>query len=240
MTTYRVGLIVPSSNTTIETELPSILGGSFTFHSARVRMRRVTEEELRSMNDQTDRAAAELADAGPDVVATACLVALMAQGAGHHCVAEARIAEVLEAAGARAPVVSSAGALLDALHELGAARIAMVTPYTKPLTRLVADYIEDAGIEVHDAVSLEVDDNCAVARLDPAGLREHWRRLDLTGCDALVISACVQMPSLPAIEAVQADTGLPTLSASTATAWALLRALDLEPAAPDAGALLPA
>jgi maleate isomerase len=244
--TRRVGLIVPSSNTTMETELPAILrarereqpGEGFTFHSARARMREVSPEELRAMNEQSGRAAAELADAAPDVVATACLVALMAQGAGFHCTAEAQIADVLEAEGAPAPVVSSAGALLDALRELGASRIAMVTPYAKPLTRLVADYLEDAGFEVHDAVSLEVTDNRAVAALDPAGLLEHWRRLDLAGCDALVISACVQMPSLPVLEAVETASGLPTVSASTATAWAVLRALGLEPSAPGAGALL--
>jgi maleate isomerase len=114
----------------------------------------------------------------------------------------------------------------------------MVTPYMKPLTRLVADYIEDAGIEVHDALSLEVSDNRAVAALDPMDLREHWRKLDLTGCDALVLSACVQMPSLPVIEAVEADAGLPTLSAATSTAWALLRAMELEPVASGAGRLL--
>jgi maleate isomerase len=232
----RIGLIVPSSNTTMETELPAIfrareraLGGErFTLHSARVRMRRVTAEELRAMNDQTDRAAAELADAGPDAVATACLVALMAQGPGYHETAERRIADVLEREGATAPVVSSAGALVAALRELGATRIAMVTPYIKPLTRLVADYIEDAGVEVHDAVSLEVPDNRAVAELDQARLCEQWKRLDLTGCDALVLSACVQMPSLGVIETVQSESGLPTLSASLATAWALLRALELE------------
>ena len=40
--------------------------------------------------------------------------------------------------GADVPVVSSAGALLTALGALGARRIAMVTPYVKPLTDLVA------------------------------------------------------------------------------------------------------
>jgi maleate isomerase len=246
MTTHRVGMIVPSSNTTMETEVPAILRAHerarkddrFTFHSARVRMRHVTPEELRLMNAQTDRAAAELADADPHAVATACLVSIMAQGAGYHRTAQDQIAAVLDAEGVSAPVVSSAGALLAALGTLGARRIAMVTPYMKPLTRLVADCIEDAGIEVHDAVSLEVDDNRAVARLDPAGLREDYKRLDLTGCDALVLSACVQMPSLPVLEAVEAESSIPTLSAATATAWALLTAMELEPAAPGAGALL--
>lgn len=243
--THRVGLIVPSSNTTMETELPELLrrqeaagGERFTFHSSRARMQHVTEEELRRMNGETDRAARELADARPEVVATACLVAIMAQGAGYHCTAEGAISTALRESGADAPVVSSAGALLDALHHLGARRIAMVTPYMKPLTRLVADYIEDAGIEVHDAVSLEVPDNRAVAALDPQGLREHWRALDLTGCDALVVSACVQMPSLPVVADVEREAGLPTLSASVATAWSVLRALHVEPAIPEAGTLL--
>jgi maleate isomerase len=91
---------------------------------------------------------------------------------------------------------------------------------------------------VGDAVSLEVSDNQAVAALDPEDLKTHWRRLDLRDGDALVLSACVQMPSLAAIEEVERHSGLPTLSAATATTWAILRALQLEPVAPGAGALL--
>jgi maleate isomerase len=243
---HRVGLIVPSSNTTIETEVPALLRERarerprerFTFHSARVRMRNVTPAELRAMNAQTERATTELADMRPGVVATACLVAIMAQGPKHHRVVQAEIEAILEREHVPAPVVSSAGALIDALHALGARSIGIVAPYLKRLTRLVADYIEDAGIEVGDAVSLEVSDNQAVAALDQQQLKTHWQRLDLHDCDALVLSACVQMPSLSVIEEVERHSGLPTLSAATATTWALLRALGLEPVAPGAGALL--
>lgn len=91
---YRIGLIVPSSNTTMETEVPALLRerpeDQFAIHGARVRMRNVTPEELRAMNAQTERATTELTDMRPSVVATACLVAIMAQGAGHHCVTQAR------------------------------------------------------------------------------------------------------------------------------------------------------
>jgi maleate isomerase len=244
--TFRAGLIVPSSNTTMEAELPNLLrlreqrrpAERFTFHSSRMRMRHVTPDELEAMNAQTDRAATELADLRPDIVATACLVAIMAQGPGFHRTAEAQISDALIREGASTPVVSSAGALVAGLHALGARRIAMITPYLKPLTAQVAAYLEDAGIEVNDALSLEVTDNRAVARLDPTDLTTHWRRLDLTGCDALVLSACVQMPSLPAIEPVERVCGLPVLSASTATVWAMLCALALDPVAPGAGALL--
>jgi maleate isomerase len=243
---HRVGLIVPSSNTTMETEVPALLRARergrpqdrFTFHSARARMQHVTPEELRAMNAQTERATTELADMRPSVVATACLVAIMAQGPKHHRVMQAEIESILEREHVPAPVVSSAGALVDALHALGARRIGMVAPYLKELTRLVAGYIEDAGIEVGDAVSLEVSDNQAVAALNQEQLKTHWKRLDLRDCDALVLSACVQMPSLSVIEEVQRESGLPTLSAATATTWAILRALDLEPVVRGAGALL--
>src|SRR5215211_329339 len=120
---HRIGLIVPSSNTTMETEVPSLLRerererpqDTFTFHSARVRMEHVTREALRAMNAETERATTELADMRPHVVASACLVAIMAQGPKHHCVVEAEIESILERAQATAPAVSSAGALVDAL-----------------------------------------------------------------------------------------------------------------------------
>jgi maleate isomerase len=243
---HRIGLIVPSSNTTIETEVPALLRDRertrpqdrFAIHSARVRMQHVTPEQLCAMNAQTERATTGLADVRPGVVATACLVAIMAQGPKHYRVTQGEIESILEREHAPAPVVSSAGALVEALHALGARRIAVVAPYLKELTRLVAEYIEGAGIEVGDAVSLEVSDNQAVAALDPDDLKRHWKRLDLRDCDALVLSACVQMPSLSAIESVEQQSGLPTLSAATATRWAILRALKLEPIVPRAGALL--
>jgi maleate isomerase len=183
----------------METELPRMLAARerelpedrFVFHSARARMQHVTPEQLRAMNAQAERAATELADARPDVVATACLVAIMAQGPGYHCTAEDTITAALRGEGSDAPVVSSAGALLSGIAALGARKVAIITPYLKPLTELVVAYLEDAGVEVVDALSLEVPDNLAVARLDPADLREHWRKLDLTGADALVRSpAC--------------------------------------------------
>jgi maleate isomerase len=162
----------------------------------------------------------------------------MAQGPGFHCTAEDDVTRALRAEGAEAPVISSAGALLSGIAALGARRVAIVTPYMKPLTAAVVAYLEDAGIEVVDALSLEVPDNLAVARLDPADLREHHKKLDLSNADALVLSACVQMPSLPAIEPVQDEVGLPVLSAATATTFRILSELGLATWVPGAGALL--
>ena len=60
----RIGLIVPSSNVTMETEIPAllrareaILSDRFTFHASRMRMKNVSKEELERMDDDSLRCA---------------------------------------------------------------------------------------------------------------------------------------------------------------------------------------
>lgn len=242
---YRVGMIVPSSNVTMETEVPALLGRhpaarrrGFTFHSSRAVLHNVDAESLRAMVGQADRCAAELADARVDVVAYACLIAIMAEGPGAHESAEARLASTVAAAGCAAPVTSSAGALVRSLQRLGASRIAVVAPYMPPLTAMVCDYLAGYGIEVVSAVSLEVPDNVEVGRLDPGNLVGHARRLELDGAEAVVLSACVQMPSLAALPAASEALGLPVLSAAAATAAEILQLLGEEPLVAGGGAAL--
>ncbi len=84
---FRIGQIVPSSNVTMETEIPALLRAReqvlperFTFHSSRMRMKNVAKEELALMDAESDRCALELSDAAVDVMGYACLVAIMSMG----------------------------------------------------------------------------------------------------------------------------------------------------------------
>lgn len=242
---YRIGQIVPSSNVTMETEIPAmlrarerILPDRFTFHGSRMRMKKVTKEELAAMDGDSDRCALELSDAAVDVLGYACLVAIMSMGPGYHRTSEARLHSRTVENGRPAPVVTSAGALVDGLETLGAKKVAIVAPYMKPLTQLVVSYIEDEGIAVQDWLALEIPDNLEVAAQDPANLLDHYRKLDLSGIDALVLSACVQMPSLPSIQKVEDQIGLPVVSAAVCTTHQMLHRLGLETRVPGAGALL--
>jgi maleate isomerase len=241
MTAIRFGMIVPSSNTTMETEIPAMLRAReeiaperFTFHSARMRMQHVDPEQLRAMDDQSLVCAEQLADADVDVMAYACLVAIMAHSPGYHRVSQER----LSAVSGRAPVLTSAGALVEGLQHLGAKKVSVITPYMTPLTGTVCEYIEAEGVEVQDAVSLEVSDNLAVGRLAPANLVDIAAKVDTSGADALVLSACVQMPSLPVVQRIQDAFDIPVVTASVATVWRTLRELGLDPVVPGAGWLL--
>ena len=242
---HRVGLIVPSSNVTMETEIPALLRNReaisnerFTFHSSRMRMKSVVKEELERMDDESVRCALELSDAAVDVQAYACLVAIMSRGHGYHKVSEKRLFEVTKDNGMPTPSINSAGALVDGMHSLGLKKVSIICPYMKPLTKLVVEYIEDQGVEVQDFLALEIPDNLEVAAQDPNAPADLWKKLDTKGIDGIIASACVQMPSLPAIEKIEKMSGLPTLSASVATTWSILNALNLNAKAPGGGRLL--
>lgn len=242
---FRIGQIVPSSNTTMETEIPAILRARealhperFTFHSSRMRMKHVTKEELAAMDGDSDRCALELSDARVDVLGYACLVAIMSMGRGYHRVSEARLHQRTVDNGGAAPVVTSAGALVDGLHAIGAKKVSILTPYMKPLTQLVIDYIESEGIEVVDSISLEIPDNLEVGRQDPRAPIEITKKLKTAGVDAVVASACVQMPSLASVQPIEDRVGLPVLSSSVATTWQMLKKLGLSTQVPGHGALL--
>lgn len=73
---FRIGQIVPSSNTTMEREIPAMLRARealrperFTFHSSRMRMHRVTPEELVAMScSLTDLVVKYIENEGIEVV----------------------------------------------------------------------------------------------------------------------------------------------------------------------------
>ena len=244
--TYRIGQIVPSSNTTMETEVPAMLlahqiarpEDRFTFHSSRMRMKHVVKEELAAMDAESDRCALELSDARVDVLGYACLVAIMAMGHGYHRVSQKRLTERTASNDATAPVITSAGALIEALKVMKAKKIALVAPYMKPLTELVMNYIAAEGFEIVDHRALEIPDNLDVGRHDPAKLPGIVAGMDYKDADVIVLSACVQMPSLPAVAQVEVQTGKPVLIAAIATTYAILKELKLDPIVPGAGALL--
>ncbi|CAE6820645.1 MULTISPECIES: maleate cis-trans isomerase family protein [Paraburkholderia] len=242
---FRIGQIVPSSNTTMETEIPAMLRAReairperFTFHSSRMRMHKVTKEELVAMNKEGLRCAAELADARVDVMSTACLVAIMAMGPGYHRQTERELLEVARANHCLAHVMTSAGALVEGLKIMGARRISLMAPYMRPLTDLVVAYIENEGIEVIDSLCFEIPDNLEVGLRDPMQLVNDVRDLNTEGADVVVASACVQMPSLPAIQRIEDMLGIRTVSTAVCTVRRMLDHLKLEPIVPGAGALL--
>jgi maleate isomerase len=175
--------------------------------------------------DESDRCAVELDDAAVDVFGYACLVAIMARGHAYHRVSQERIERVTSDAGCSSPVITSAGALVSALNAIGAKRVALIAPYIRPLTEQVVSYIESEGTQVNDFLALETAHNLDVGARDPMALNQIVDRLGHSSAYAVILSACVQMPSLAAIQIVQDHIGKPVVSSAVATTYHILKAL---------------
>ena len=139
-----------------------------------------------------------------------------------------------------APVMTSAGALIEGLTILGAHRIFLMAPYMRPLTDLVVADIEQEGIEVVGSLGFEISDNLEVGRRDPLKLIEEMRLLNTDGVDVIVASACVQMVSSPAVQRIEDMLGILTISTAICTTRGMLDRLKLEQVVPEAGTLLAA
>lgn len=233
--TFRIGQIVPSSNTTMETEIPKFLTAfaqtrediEFTFHAARMRMKHVNKEELHAMDLESQRCVAELSDAPLDVVGYACLVAIMAMGQGYHEVSETNLAAIAKREGTAFPVVTSAGALVTRLRQQGFKRVSMLMPYSDALAETVVSYVVDQGIDVVSYRNFSVTDNVEVGRIPPERLINALQDIETDAVDAVVLSACVQMPSYEALPIARAHLKVPVTSTAEATSQTMLQALQL-------------
>jgi len=67
---------------------------------------------------------------------------------------------------------------------------------------------------------------------------EHIKRVNTANADAVVLSACVQMPSFQSVQQVENSLGLPVTTAAISTVYQMLKSLGLERKVENAGALL--
>jgi maleate isomerase len=137
---------------------------------------------------------------------------------------ERHLQEILIKSGAPAAVTTS-GALLEALKALSVKRLAIATPYNEPLTKLLADFLEEAGFEVVSSGYLDLEHD--IAKVSTDAVRRMAKIVDRPDAEAIFFS-CTNLHTFEAIEVLEAELGKPILSANQITVWASLRAGGLD------------
>jgi len=232
----RIGLIIPSSNTTMEPEFWSMAPQGVSIHAARVPLERVlervTSKELLRMEEEAEHTARLLATAEVDIVVYGCTTGSLVAGPGH----DERIAAKLSKAAGR-PAIATATAVVEAAHALGVSRIALATPYIDEVNEKEIRFLESYGLEVVDVVSLGIERNTEIGRVPPERVYRLARSLDTDSADAVFIS-CTNLRTIEVIDALERDLGKPVYSSNTATLWLALRRLGIREASWPVGRLL--
>lgn len=164
-----------------------------------------------------ERGVRDLATVGPAAYAYGCTSGSFVHGlAGEH-----RLREAMSSAGG-APAVTTSGALLQALAELGIDKVAIATPYDTAVTDRLSAFLEEDGHAVVGVGHLGLQ--AGIWTVSYAETARLIRCTDTREADAVLVS-CTNLPTYDLIAPLEKELGKPVITANQATMWAALRML---------------
>lgn len=218
--TRRVGLIVPSMNTTTEPEFAWMGPDCVSFYATRIFMDVSTPEALRAMNAEIATAVRHLISLRPHLVAYVCTSGSFVDGAGGTTALEAEIA-----AGVGCPVVSTSRLMLEAMSHLRIRRCALVAPYPVEVSQLERDYLAQNGIDVASMVCLGKS-GAEIRAIQPDDVAAAIRSADAGDVQG-IFASCTDLRALEVVAELENELGKPVLTSNQVTMWGILKALNL-------------
>lgn len=218
---HRSVLVVPAINRTMEPELNALCLDAAPFAVARVPLPdgHLTREGLPAYAASTLAAVEPFLAQGPELVVHGCTAAGFLGGRESN----ARMVDTLRRISG-ATVVSTAEAMIAALHDEGINEAAVVTPYLPSVNAALAEFLAAAGIRVETLASL----NCETLDALMAVTEDEVEALVLrtvTPRSKAVFIGCVALPTIGITEKLRERLGIPVWSAVGATGWAVARAV---------------
>jgi maleate isomerase/arylmalonate decarboxylase len=219
----RIGLIVPPTNTANEAEWSLMLPDGVTLHTTRMPLHLHVEEPLTD-DDPLARdligASALLAQAGVSAIAYGCTAGSMIEPLDQLPALIERTTGI--------PGTTTAKALVDALHAIDAKRIVMISPYGETLQAREVAFLERQGFTVVSSRGLGIGEGGAheytqIRTLGPSVVVALARAAMVSDADAMLI-ACTDFGTLPVVDTLEADLGIPIVTSNQAQLWATLHA----------------
>lgn len=164
---------------------------------------------------------ASLISSEPSSVAYACTSGSFVGGMA----GESLLRTAMQQAGAKEAITTS-GAMLEALEHLGVKKVAIATPYNEELTKLLANFLEAAGVKVVRAGYLNSEQD--IMHIGYDAVRNMAEIVDHPEAEAIFFS-CTNLRTFDIITELEEKYSKPVLSANQVTMWAALKAADIAP-----------
>ena len=215
----RIGLMVPSSNTTVEPEFYRALPRDVTLHTARLYLTRIAPEAILKMVEDMETQAKLLASADVDVIVLGATAPSFLNGLGYD---RELIRKIETATGRKATTTTTA--LVEAIRHFGAKRVVLGSAYDDKVNGIAKAFLEASGVEVSGMKGLALVDNLVVGRLAHDTAYDLALEIDRPDAEAIVLS-CTNWQTMDAIERIERETGKPVVSTTQASIWAALRTI---------------
>ena len=221
----KIGIIIPSTNTTVQPESDAMRPEGVTNHIGRIHI-----PDLPLNNDTEFEAMVEAI--GPDLFGAVdrvmtCRPAHLLMGMsiptfwGGKAGAETLLARLEARAGV--PVTMGSAACVQALRCYPEVRrIGILTPYQPVGDTHVARFFADHGFEVVRVHSLKRPSEVQIAHATEADIRDGLRTLATSGVDA-VVQAGTDLAVTDIADEAERWLGMPVIAINAATYWSALR-----------------
>ncbi len=225
---HHFGVLIPSTNRTVEIEYNRLLPASLQAHAARIPLL----PEGAGDDDAIALQARMLASARVEAISLAQTSATLAPLDRD----EALVGRIVRETGVAA--VTSAQAIGQALAALGARRIAIVSPYALGVLEQARGYYEGKfGLEVVATEGFSGAATFTYAALGPELARAAIERADRAGIEALVLPGG-NFPTMAHVAGWEAAFGKPVVTTNGAALWAMMRLMKDDTPLPGLGRLL--
>lgn len=233
---YRIGLMVPPSNTTMEDDFARWAPDSVGIHVNRLYLPNGGDhiDGLQAMGDNVGETARLLTNAPMDVLAFGCTSGSFLHGPNY----DASIAAKIEAVSGGVPAIVTARAVAEALTALGVNKIAACSPYLQEVNDRLIEFYSGAGFEIVGFNSVDPINPPNPNDLDVSIAFDLAREADHSTAEAIFISCTAFRGAAEAIETLEAAVGKPVVTSNQATFWACIRKMGLNQSIPRAGTLL--
>ncbi len=215
----RFGILVPFTNTNLEPDMTMLRPEGVSLHFAR--MGGYDQEEIPDAAQMHGLGAADLDEplrllhgVRPDVILYGCTSATLTHGPAF----DRELADRIRTSSG-AQTVTAAGALVHALHTLGATRIGFASPYVADINDLAIRFLAETGISTvsRSEVTGQLD-NYGQGALTPQAVFDLGLAADCPEAEVLVLS-CTDMRSVEIIDRLEKTVSKPVLTSNQAMAF---------------------
>jgi maleate isomerase len=212
----KFGLIIPSVNTTTESEVFRCLPEGVTAHFTRMEFKETTPEYFERMIDDVPAGAQMLSHAAVDAMIFACTSGSLYGGLGHDKKIISKMREHYDV-----PASTTSTAVIEAFKNLGVNKVAVATPYEDWVNELEKKFFEGTGIQVLNIQGLGLR-RLDVCEVHPERFYRFAKTQDRKEAQALFLS-CTGLRTLEVLSRLEQDLGKPVLSSNQVTLWKLFR-----------------
>jgi maleate isomerase len=135
------------------------------------------------------------------------------------------------------PAFTATSGIIDALHAVGAKRVAVCSPYTKAIDDAEHEFFSAAGFNIVGSAHLGIADAFKLADPTADEIFALWEQSWRTDADASLIT-CLNLNSQEVIDRIERRSSKPVVTSTQATLWKLLRAAGVEDRIAGYGTLL--